>query len=413
MFRIDVEKYESSIEFVGNILEWYNFALFMPFLHILSREFFPLENVVHREALSFLALSAGLFMRPFGAAILGPIGDKFGRRRAISISIILMAIPTMCIGLLPNYNQIGVLAPVLLIILRAMQGISLGGEYTAAMVHLVERAPQNKQGFYGSLSDAGSQIGVLLGGQSLVFLYSFFSREEICSFAWRIPFLFAIALIPFAFLVPNNFSTSKNKSSESIFKSLKTYRKEVVCTVSITAFSAVGFYTLLTFLPYYLVSSDVLSLKEAAICSVYSTLAMIIFILIGGYFSDLYSKKFFMIFGITGVSVTICLMFLFRTTSFDQWLALQLLYGVFLGLYYSSRAAFFSSAFPPHVRCTAVSISLSLAQAVFGGLTPITMNHITKISHFLSVIPIIFISICAVYALIVHKENKLNTNVYR
>jgi MFS family permease len=145
-------------------------------------------------------------------------------------------------------------------------------------------------------------------------------------------------------------------------------------------------------------------LKEATTCSVYSTLAMTAFILIGGYLSDLYSKKFFMIFGITGVTVTICLMFLLRITSFDQWLTLQLLCGIFLGFYYSSRAAFFANAFPSHVRCTAVSLSLSFAQAMFGGLTPVTMNYVTKISPFLSVIPIIFITICAIYALITLKE---------
>jgi MHS family proline/betaine transporter-like MFS transporter len=167
-----------------------------------------MENAVHREILSFLILSVGLFMRPFGAAIFGPIGDKFGRQKAISISILLMAIPTFCMGLLPNYSQIGVWAPISLVFLRALQGISLGGEYTAAMVHLVEKAPSNRRCFYGSLSDAGSQIGVLLGSQVLVMLHSFFSDGEVYSFGWRIPFFLAVLLVPFAFLVPNDVPSS-------------------------------------------------------------------------------------------------------------------------------------------------------------------------------------------------------------
>jgi MHS family proline/betaine transporter-like MFS transporter len=404
---LKIEKYESYIGALGNVLEWYTFALFMPFLHILSNEFFPLENSAHREILSFLAVSVGLFVRPLGAAVFGPIGDKFGRRRAISISILLMAIPTVGIGLLPNYEKIGILSPILLILFRALQGISLGGEYAAAMVHLVECAPSNKRGFYGSLSDAGNQLGVLISGQALVLLYAFFSQGEIYSFAWRIPFLCAIVLVPFAFLIPNNVEKqNKETPKESIIEALKTYKKEVICTASITSFSAVAFYTLLTFLPYYVVSNNVLSLKEATTCSVYATLIMTVFILLAGYLCDKFNKKFFMRFGIIGVTITVCAMFLSNTISFNNWLTLQLIYGAFMGIYYSSRAAFFSDAFPPHVRCTAVSLSLGLAQALFGGLTPIIMGQLTKLSPYLAVMPVICVAGFALTALIVLRERK-------
>ncbi|MDR2646322.1 MAG: MFS transporter [Holosporaceae bacterium] len=407
MSKINLRKYEASLEAIGNILEWYNFALFMPFLHILSKEFFPLGNAVHRELLSFLAMSVGLFMRPLGSAVLGPIGDRLGRRKAVSISILLMVIPTVSIGLLPNYHQMGICAPILLIFFRALQGISLGGEYAAAMVHLVERAPPNRRGFFGSLSDAGSQIGVLLGGQALVLLYDFFSPEEIYSFAWRIPFLVAIVLTPFAFLVPSKVSDKKNIPRESIFKTLMTYRKAVICTISITAFSAVSFYSLLTFLPYYLVGGHILSLREATACSAQSTFVMIAFILVGGYLSDIYSKKFFMIFGIGGVTVIMYLMFLGETTS-NQWVTFQLIYGGFLGTYYSSRAAFFSGAFPEHVRCTAVSLSMSLAQAIFGGLTPIVMGRIVGISPTLAALVVTVIAVGALCSLATLREIKVD-----
>ncbi|MDR2781245.1 MAG: MFS transporter [Holosporaceae bacterium] len=405
MSRINVEKYESCVGALGNVLSWYNFALFMPFLHVISSEFFPLENAACREVLSLFAMSIGLFTRPLGAAIFGPIGDKFGRRKAISISVLLMAIPTVGIGLLPNYEKIGILSPILLILLRAMQGISLGGEYAAAMVHLVECAPSNRRGFYGSLSDAGSQVGVLISGQALVLLYAFFSQNEIYSFAWRIPFLFGIILLPFVFLIPGNAQPqNKEKPKESVFRALRMYKKEVLCTISITSFSAVGFYTLLTFLPYYLVSNDMLSLKEATTCSVYSTLVMIIFILIGGYFSDSCSRKKLMRFGIVGVTMAIYAMFLLNIRSFQGWIILQMVYGACIGVYYSGRSVFFSDAFPPHIRCTAVSLSLSLAQAIFGGMISIVMAQLTKISLFLSIIPITCVSCFALIALTVLKE---------
>jgi len=407
MFKINVEKHESLIGALGNILEWYNFSLFMPFLPILSKHFFPQVADGYREILSFLTLSVGLFSRPFGAAVFGPIGDKLGRQKAISISILFMAIPTFCMGLLPGYEQIGIWAPILLVILRAFQGLSLGGEYTAAMVHLVERAPANRRGFYGSFSDAGGQIGVLMGGQALVLLYSFFSEAEITSFAWRIPFIVAIILIPFAFLIPNKEpAAKKNKPQGSIYKSLLQYKKEVICTVAITAFSAIGFYTLLTFLPAYLVWNKILTLKEATTCSVYSLIVMTISILWAGYLSDRYNKKIFMRVGIIGVTLIVYPMFICRVTSFHYWVMVQLVYGLFIGMYYSTRAAFFAEAFPSEVRCTAVSISLSLAQAIFGGLTPVIMNSIIKISDFMAVIPATIVAICAMIALHVLKESK-------
>ncbi|MDR2067527.1 MAG: MFS transporter [Holosporaceae bacterium] len=399
MPKINLRKYETVLSTFGNIFEWYSFALFMPFLPVLSKQFFPMENAVFARLLTFFALSIGLFMRPFGAIIFGPIGDKFGRQKAISFSILLMAIPTICIGLLPSYHDIGIASPVILIFLRALQGISLGGEYTAAMVHLVERAPANRRGFYGSWSDGGSQIGVLIGGQALVMLYSFYGEHEIYSFAWRAPFLLAIVLLPFAFMVPNQNGQSKKKFKEPLLKTVLEHKKEAGCTIAITAFSAVGFYTLFTFLPYYLVSNNILTLKQATQCSVASNMLIIVFILFFGYLSDKFKRKPFMIFGISGVSLVTLLMFVLQKNSFSYWFALQFLYGFFMGAYYSSRAAFFAEAFPTKIRCTAVSLSLSLAQAIFGGLTPTVMSFCQEYSNFLAAVPILIVAAMAIYAI--------------
>jgi MHS family proline/betaine transporter-like MFS transporter len=400
MPKTSIEKHGMFIEVMGNVLEWYSFALFMPFLPILSKVFFPIEDTAYRSVLSFLAFSVGLFMRPFGAMILGPIGDKFGRRRAISSAILLMAIPTVIIGILPDYSQIGIWAPILLVLMRALQGISLGGEYTTAMVHFVEQAPANRRAFFGSLSDAGSQVGVLLGSQTLVFFLWWFGEDEVRKFAWRIPFCFAAILIPLACFVPKTLSTSKEKSEPSIYRRLLKYKKEIWYTAAITSFSAVAFYTLLTFIPYYLDNRHVLSLKEITTCSSYATMIMVVFILLGGILADIYKKKLFMFIGIIGVSVVVYVMFLWEVASYEQWMALQLLYGAFIGLYYSSRAAFFTSVFPPQLRCTAVSVSLSVSQAIFGGLTPVVMDHITKNSSILSVIPATVVAISAIWALL-------------
>jgi len=394
------KKYEPTIGILGNIFEWYNFALFMPFLPVISKQFFPAGSELCGHTITFLVMSMGLFMRPFGSDVFGPIGDKFGRSKAISLSILLMAFSTFGMAILPGYNSIGIAAPILLIIFRGMQGISMGGEYTSAMVHLVEKAPSNHRGFFGSWSDAGSQIGVLLCGQSLILLYSFFSNDQVYQFAWRIPFLCSLVLVPFAFLIPDNIEAKKkDPQKESMISMLMQHKKEMFCTIFITSFSAVAFYTLLTFIPYYLNSIGALSLDDTARCTNIANIVMIFSILGAGYLSDKFSRKPFLMVGIIGSCIAFFVMLTAQNQPFYFWMLVNAFCGVSLGVYYSSRSAFFAEAFPKQIRCTAVSISLSLAQAIFGGFSPEITHRLILISPYLSVIPIVVVSILALISL--------------
>ena len=401
------EKKELIVSALGNVLVWYNFALFMPLLPILSKQFFPIENAALRDLVTFFVMSMGLFMRPVGSLIFGPIGDKIGRERAISVAILLMAIPTFLVGLVPSYNQIGIFAPILVFCLRTLQGISMGGEYTAAMVHLVEIAPSNRRGFFGSFSDAGSQVGVLLTGGVILLLYLSFSEAEIYQYAWRIPFLIAITLVPFAFMhsekkkeVKNGKKkNSKKAQPKNIFATLAEYKTEVLCTIAITAFSAIGFYTLLNFLPYYLVNKGIITLKDSATCSVIANVCIISSILVSGFLSDWFSRKIFLQAGMVFVVITTYVMFLCNITSTFAWFVIHGVYGLSIGMYYGSRAAFFSESFPKEIRCTGVSVSLSLAQAIFGGGISMVLNYCISISPFLVVVPVTLVIAVALFAI--------------
>ena len=402
--KIEVKKHESLIGALGNVMEWYDFALIMPMNVVLIEQFFPSNAPLWIKMLGVWIVSMGLFTRPLGALIFGPIGDKFGRQKAISISILLMAIPTFLMGLLPGYSKIGILSPILFLFLRILQGISMGGEYTAAMVHIVEKAPNNRRGFYGSWTDAGNQVGVMLAAQSVVWLHHFFSEGEVYFFAWRIPFLLGILLVPFAFLIPKQGKKESSAPKNSIFKLLMDHKKEVFCTVSITAFSAVSFYTLWTFLPSSLVTQGILNLKQSAACGAGASIISLVSILGAGYLSDLFKRKPFLSIGIIGTLISGGYMFFAPSPSYYFWLILQLSMGFFLGVYYSCRSAFFAETFPKEVRCTAVSLSLSFAQAIFGGLTPPVMGYLTGISSYLAIIPIACISALALYSLSLLKD---------
>lgn len=390
------KKYEPVIGLLGNVFEWYSFALFMPFLPIISKQFFPFGSDAGNQVISFLVLSAGMFTRPLGALVFGPIGDKFGRSKAITFSILLMVFSTFGMAVLPGYYSIGTAAPVMMILFRILQGISLGGEFTSVMVHSVENAPANRRGFFGSLTDAGSQLGVLLGGTFLMVLYSFFTNDEIYDFAWRIPFAFSLLLLPFGFLLPGNMSEKKR---EPLLPMLTAHKKEMLCAAGITAFTTIAFQTLLTFMPNYLNRLGILSLDNAAKCSNIANIAMISAILTAGFLSDKFGRKPFLTSGIIGCVATLGVMLTSSADSLSFWITVSGVCGAFLGVYYAGRSSFFAEAFPKRIRCTAVSVSFSASQAIFGGLAPTVNFKLIQISPICSVIFVSIMACAALFAL--------------
>lgn len=402
---------ELSVSAFGNVLVWYDYALFMPFLPVLSQRFFPIPNPALRDFITFFVLSMGLFTRPVGSLIFGPIGDRIGREKSISLAILLMAIPTVLMGMIPSCDQIGLLAPVLLLIMRTLQGISMGGEYTAAMVHLVEMAPSNKRGFFGCLTDVGNQLGVLMAGGTVILLHIIFSADDTYQYAWRFPFLMGALLIPFAFMHRNkkvgaaksnpkdDGKSAKPKFSFSdTISALAAHKTEILCTITITAFSAVAFYTLYSFIPYYFVNNGLISLKDSATCNVISTTFMIFAILLSGFLCDRFPRKIFLQIGMVCVAIATCTIFISGVKSTAFWYLLNTIYGVSLGLYYGSRAAFFAESFPKEIRCTGVSFSLSIAQAIFGGGISMVLNYCISISNLAAIVPIIVVTVCALFA---------------
>src|ERR1700732_3277873 len=148
---------------IGNVLEWYDFAIYGYFAASIGRHFFPHESAVAQLLSAFGVCALGYLMRPVGGALIGHIGDRFGRRAALTFSVAAMAVPTFLIGLLPGYATLGRFAPVALTLLRMVQGLSVGGEYTSSMVFLVDRAPAGRRDLMGALASCGAGGGILLG----------------------------------------------------------------------------------------------------------------------------------------------------------------------------------------------------------------------------------------------------------
>ncbi|HEY0664983.1 MAG TPA: MFS transporter [Gallionella sp.] len=179
----------------GTFLEWYDFLTFASLATYFGLLFFPPDNPVAALLASLATFGVGMLVRPLGAALFGSLGDKYGRRPVFIATIVLMGLSTFFVGLLPTYAQAGLLAPVLLLVLRLLQGLSVGGEIGGAAVYLTEHAPENRRGFYTSVLQLMGPLGILVSTLQVVLLQSYLSPEEFQEWGWRVPFLLSILLL--------------------------------------------------------------------------------------------------------------------------------------------------------------------------------------------------------------------------
>ena len=173
---------------IGNLLEWYDFAVYGYFAAAIGRAFFPEQDKVAQVLAAFGVFAVGFMMRPIGGAIFGHVGDRIGRSAALTLSVAAMAVPTFLIGVLPGYDVLGLAAPVLLTLLRMVQGLSVGGEYTTSIVFLVEHARPERRGVVGAVADLGAVSGILLGSATGAVLEWVMPAGAVDDWGWRIPF---------------------------------------------------------------------------------------------------------------------------------------------------------------------------------------------------------------------------------
>ena len=173
---------------IGNLLEWYDFAVYGYFAAQIGRAFFPEQDKVAQLLAAFGVFAVGFMMRPVGGAVFGHIGDRFGHRAALTLSVAAMAVPTFLIGVLPGYDVLGLAAPILLTLLRMVQGMSVGGEYTTSIIFLVEGARPERRGVVGAVADLGGVTGILLGSATGAVLEWVMPAQAVADWGWRVPF---------------------------------------------------------------------------------------------------------------------------------------------------------------------------------------------------------------------------------
>lgn len=372
----------------GNVLEWYDFAVYGYFAPAIGRHFFPSDDPAASLIAAFGVFAAGFLMRPIGGLVFGHIGDRFGRSHALLLSCLAMAIPTFLIGILPGHAHIGVAAPVLLVLLRMAQGLAVGGEYTTSAVYLVESAPPNHRGLVGSWTPFGATAGVLLGSAVGSVATWALSPAAIDSWGWRVPFWIGLAVGIAGLAVrrhlPETAPTADRDADNAspVKEAFLSQWRTILQLASLNAFLAVGFYLAFVFSVTYLEEFVHVPDTRAFAINTASMIVLLGVIPVSGALSDRIGRKPLLVgASATGVVLGWPLLWLMHQPQPTSILTGQLGFALLVGLFGGVIPTAMTEALPPRVRCTAVSVAYNLCVGILGGTTPMVATYLIERSH--------------------------------
>src|SRR5882757_2472023 len=281
---------------IGNVLEWYDFAIYGYFAPVFAQNFFPSDDRIASLLAAFGVFAAAYMMRPLGSVVFGHIGDRFTRKRALTVSVVVMALSTFSMGLLPTHATLGAAAPVVLLVLRLLQGISVGGEFTTSIVLLVEQSAPGRRGFVGSWSCFGASSGILLGSAVGSIVNGLVKPDAVASWGWRIPFLLGIVLGMIALYLRMGLPDEPAAPALRVVRLplveafVTEWRGIIRCFVINIGFG-VSFYTVFIYLTTYLQQVDAIPASKALEINDVSMIVMLALIPLVGTMSDRLGRK--------------------------------------------------------------------------------------------------------------------------
>ncbi len=371
----------------GNVLEWYDFAVYGFYAPIIGRLFFPSDDPTVSLIASFGAFAAGFLMRPVGGLVFGYIGDKIGRKRALVLSVMLMAIPTGVIGILPDHATIGIAAAVLMVAMRMLQGLSVGGEYTGSIVYLAEHAPNDRRGFLTSWTLFGAVGGILLGSGVSALIANLLTDAEVASWGWRIAFLSGILVGVVGLLVRRHLpeiegAAEAEKPKNPVMEAFRTQWREMAKVVGFNIVNAVGFYMMFVYVVTWLIKQVKEPRSDALDINTISMAVLLVLVPVFGALSDRIGRKPLLLFGAGGLALLgYPLIWLMHHPDFTMILLGQLGFSVLIGAYFGASPAMLTEMFPRRVRVSALSVGYNVGLAIFGGTTPLIATWLIARTH--------------------------------
>ncbi|TWI01013.1 putative MFS family arabinose efflux permease [Luteimonas cucumeris] len=378
-----------ALSALGGALEFYDFVVFVFFTKTLGVLFFPPDTAPWLSQLQVYGIFAvGYLARPLGGVVMAHFGDLVGRKRMFTLSVFLMSVPTLLIGLLPTYAQIGLLAPLLLLLLRVVQGIAVGGEVPGAWVFVAEHVPPRRVGFACASLTSGLTAGILIGSLLAAWINSRFTPEQVQDFVWRVPFLLggvfgfiAVYLRRWLHETPVFTEMRERKQLASrlpLREVLANHRGSVLLSMLATWMLTAAIVVVVLMTPTLVQSSFQLPAALAFHGNSIATLCLVIGCLVAGLAADRFGMALALLVGAAGLAASTYALYLHLATGdATHFIALYALAGFFTGVV-AVVPTVMVAAFPARVRFSGLSFSYNVAYAIFGGLTPPLIGYLSQ-----------------------------------
>ncbi|MEW2293045.1 MFS transporter [Streptomyces sp. NPDC006743] len=368
---------------VGVFVHWFDWAAYAYLAGTVATVFFPAQDRTTGLLAVFGVFAVSFGIRPIGALVFGPLGDRIGRKRTLSLVIFMMSGATLTIGLLPGYASIGIAAPVLMLVLRLVQGFAAGGEFGSAASFLAESAPRRRRGFGVSWLEAGSLLGFLAGSFVFLLLSAGLDENQLTSWGWRIPFLVSAPLGVIGFVIRSKIEDTPQfrmlEAGDSVPRSpvrelLRSHRRQLLQAAGLMAAMHVPFYAVLTYLVTYETDHLGHSADSAALLSTVISLLGLALVPLFGMLSDRVGRKPVFVGATAALLVVSTPAFLLMRTGLAGTWAAGLLLGVILAAILGTYAVWSAEAFPTRTRQSGLSISYNITAALFAGTVPYLMT---------------------------------------
>ncbi|OON40712.1 MFS transporter [Izhakiella australiensis] len=381
---------------LGNAMEWFDFGVYSYLAVTIGKVFFPGSNPAAQLIATFGAFAAAFLVRPIGGLVFGPLGDRIGRQKVLAITMIMMSIGTFCIGLIPSYESIGIMAPILLLVARLVQGFSTGGEYGGAATFIAEYSTDNRRGFMGSWLEFGTLGGYLLGAGLVTGLTAALPTETMLSWGWRIPFFIAAPLGLFGLYIRLKleetpaFQKHMEKQDElehskprlGLWQMLYKYRAQMLKCIGLVLLFNVSNYMLTSYMPSYLTGILGLSELSGLMLVMVVMFVMMPLTLFWGHWNDRLGRRPVIWLGAIGLIVLAvpCLMLIGTGNLLWVFVGLMVL-GMLHTCFSGSMPATLPALFSTEIRYSALAIGFNISVSLFGGTTPLLTTWLVEKTH--------------------------------
>ncbi|MGB3390089.1 MAG: MFS transporter [Pseudaminobacter sp.] len=365
---------------IGQFVEWYDFVIYAYSAAIIAKLFFPNTDPAAALLSTFAVYAVGFIMRPLGGFVFGSLGDRIGRRQVLSLVILMMGGATVAIGLLPTYAQIGIMAPILLVVCRLIQGLSAAGETVGSNSFVAEHAPAEKRGLYVAFTYSFANIPPIVAALFVLFLTNVLSGDDYASWGWRIPFLVGGPLALIGLYIRNNVDESpafkatqaaKRVTSTPLRDAVQSQKQQMAFSFALAAFSSLGFYTLSGYFVSYLTATVGLDSNSALISNSVALFVAFLVMILGGRLSDTFGRKPLLLAGVI-INALVCIPAYLLASQGSLLSAVlgQSLLAFGCGLFWGPVGIALLELFPTRTRFSASAVSYNMAYTIFGGTAP-------------------------------------------